>query len=256
MTRLLGIDMGTTTFKAVVYDETGETLAQASVRPPQETLSVRGVAVETWPTAGVWDSICSLTRDVTNQLGGGSIQALSLAELGLVGVPLDSAGRAHESFVTWIDPAVTREAVADFAIDDPTLFSITGNRCSSIYPPVWIRWLSENLPGYASGMARWLNVGDYVVYRLCGEMAIDYSMASQTLCLDQRRLALREDILAAFGLTSAIFPSPGTAGTPLGALSRSAAADTGLKEGTQVVLGARGGNLRRARHPGSLVLAH
>ena len=60
--------------------------------------------------------------------------------------------------------------------------------------------MAEHEPSYSRGMTRWLNVGDYVAYRLCGEMALDYSMASQTTMFDQRSLTLRADLLGSMGL--------------------------------------------------------
>jgi xylulokinase len=86
-------------------------------------------------------------------------------------------------------------------------------------------------------MARWLNVGDYLAYRLGGEMALDYSMASQTTVLDQRSLTLRPDLLHAFGLEQTIFPAPRPSGTVLGRVPSKVASETGLPEGLPVVLG-------------------
>ena len=192
MPRLLGIDLGTTSFKAVVFDEHGTALASSRVSPPDEQILVDGFRVSVWAPEKLWGTICELIRRAVDGLPDRKLDALAIAELGLVGYPVDSAGNALYAGVTWIDPAAQpSRAFNCCGLDNAALFSITGNHLSTIYPPAWITWMAEHEPSYARGMTRWLNVGDYIAYRLCGEMALDYSMGSQTTLFDQKELKLR-----------------------------------------------------------------
>jgi xylulokinase len=238
MTRLLGIDLGTTSFKAVVYDAHGTVLASSQIAPPDEQVTVNGFQVTVWRPETLWDAMCGLIREAVRQLPEATVDALAIAELGLVGYPLDSSGNPLYAGVTWIDPsAPPSSAFRDCGLEDAALFSVTGNHLSPIYPPAWITWMSEFEPSYARGMVRWLNVGDYVVYRLCGEMGLDYSMASQTTVFDQRSLNYCPDLLHAFALDDDIFPSPRPSGSLLGRVLPDAASATGLPVGVPVVLG-------------------
>jgi len=238
MPRLLGIDLGTTTFKAVVYDEHGNTLASSRVSTPDEQIVVDGYRVAVWRPEKLWATMCELIRRAVEALPDPAVDALAIAELGLVGYPVDGSGNALYAGVTWIEPAAPpSRAFSGCGIDNAALFGSTGNHLSPIYPPAWITWMMEHEPSYARGMARWLNVGDYVAYRLCGEMSLDYSMASQTTLFDQESLTLRPDLLRAMSLDEQIFPAPKQAGTPLGRVQTGAAAATGLRAGMPVVLG-------------------
>jgi len=238
MPRLLGIDLGTTSFKAVIYDEHGVALASSRVSPPDEQILVAGYRVTVWRPEKLWDGICELIRRAVDSLPDRELDAVAIAELGLVGYPVDSSGNALYAGVTWIDPAAEpSRAFSGCGIENATLFSITGNHLSPIYPPAWITWMAEHEPAYSRGMTRWLNVGDYIAYRLCGEMALDYSMASQTTLLDQRSLTFRPDLLGAMGLEQTLFPAPQQSGTPLGRVRADAAAAAGLSAGLPVVLG-------------------
>ncbi len=238
MTRLLGIDLGTTSFKAVVYDGHGNCLASSQIATPDEQTTVNGFRVTLWRAESLWDVMCSLIREAVRQLPDSRIDALAIAELGLVGYPMDSVGNPLYAGVTWIDPsAPPSSAFRGCGLEDAELFSVSGNHLSPIYPPAWITWMSESEPGYAGGMTRWLNVGDYVAYKLCGEMAIDYSMASQTTIFEQSSLSYRRDMLRAFKLAEDIFPSPRPSGTLLGRVLPEAAAATGLAADTPVILG-------------------
>ena len=167
MSTLLAVDIGTTTFKAYVYDEHGNALAHAVVGAPDETIEIAGVPVDVWQPDKLWECICSLIGQVVRGLPQRSIDALAVDHMGIVGAPIDQDGRALGPFVTWIDPTHTQPLVADFPIDNVTLFASTGNRCSAIYPPAWIGWMRQHSPGYADGMRWWVNPGDYVAFRLC-----------------------------------------------------------------------------------------
>ena len=238
MPRLLGIDLGTTSFKAVVFDEHGTALASSRVSPPDEQILVDGFRVSVWAPEKLWGTICELIRRAVDGLPDRKLDALAIAELGLVGYPVDSAGNALYAGVTWIDPAAQpSRAFNCCGLDNAALFSITGNHLSTIYPPAWITWMAEHEPSYARGMTRWLNVGDYIAYRLCGEMALDYSMGSQTTLFDQKELKLRPGLLRAMGLDETVFPAPRQSGTPLGSVQPDAAAAAGLEAGLPVVLG-------------------
>jgi xylulokinase len=238
MTRLLGIDLGTTSFKAVVYDVHGAVLASSQTAPPDEQVTVNGFRVTVWRPEKLWEAICVLIQEAVRQLPDARLDGLAIAELGLVGYPLDTSGSPLYAGVTWIEPsAPPSSAFRDCGLEDAALFGITGNHLSPIYPPAWITWMREFEPSYAREMSRWLNVGDYVAYRLCGEMALDFSIASQTTVLDQRNLRYRPDLLRAFGLPDNIFPSPRPSGSLLGRVLPEASSVSGLPVDLPVILG-------------------
>ena len=238
MTQLLGLDLGTTTFKAVVYDESGGAVASARASPPGEATTIDGLRVDFWRADALWAVFTQLIRDVVSKLENPRIDALTIVEIGLVGLPLDKDGHPLHDAVTWIEPHPSLSAMYErCGVSNEEAFAITGNQLSPIYPPAWISWLRERVPEYASGMKRWVYYGDYLAYRLTGELAVDLSMASQTITLDQRTLSYSPRMLGAFGMDASMLPSPRPAGTVLGHVRGDAAASTGLQTGTPVVLG-------------------
>ena len=235
MPALLGIDFGTTTFKAVIFDERGNRLASAAVEPPRQEVTIDGCVAEVWPAEALWECVCELLQQVTAGVSV-PLDGVAIVELGLIGIPMLSDGRAGYPAVAWMNPpdplvGMSRE------LDNDEIFASTGNRVNPIYPPCWISWLRHHDPTFPREMSSWLYSGDYIAYRLSGEMAVDYSMASQTTVFDQYTLAYRADLLDAYGLNPEIFPSPRPAGTQLGVVTDSAAATTGLAPGTPVMIG-------------------
>src|SRR5690349_15820225 len=78
---LLGIDFGTTTLKAVTFDESGNRLTAAAVEPPRDHVTIDGYPVEVWPAEALWNTACELLRRVTAELTS-PIDALAIVELG------------------------------------------------------------------------------------------------------------------------------------------------------------------------------
>ena len=80
MPRLLGIDLGTTSFKAVVFDEHGTALASSRVSPPDEQILVDGFRVSVWAPEKLWGTICELIRRAVDGLPDRKLDALAIAE--------------------------------------------------------------------------------------------------------------------------------------------------------------------------------
>jgi xylulokinase len=234
--QLLGIDLGTTTLKAVVYSEAGDVLGAAAVPPPSGTRMVAGTQLDLWPAEEFWSRICQVVREAVGQAGDPHVGALAIAELGLIGLPVDRAGTPLYPPVAWMNPADPLSGVSG-DIDERAMFASTGNRLNPIYPPIWISWLRRHDEEFPREFWKWLNVGEFLSHRMTGEAAIDFSMASQTLLLDQQSLGYRTDLLEAIGLPAGTFPEPRNAGEVLGLLRPQAAAELGLPAGMPVMVG-------------------
>ena len=84
---------------------------------------------------------------------------------------------------------------------------------------------------------RWLNIADWIAFRLSGEAATDYSLASRTLALDLTRRAWAADMLAEIGLTADLFAPLKPSGSALGPVRADVAAALGLPAGVIVGVG-------------------
>jgi len=235
--QLLGIDLGTTTFKAVVFSERGNVKAAASAAPPTRTTIVAGTPVDLWPAEELWSCICAIVREAVSQLEDPRLDGLAIVELGLIGLPVGPSGEALYPLVSWMNPPDPFSAINRDVIDEISMFASTGNRLNPIYPPVWISWLRAHDDAYPASPWKWLNIGEYLAFRMTGEVAIDFSMASQTLLLDQRSLEYRADLLAAMGLPADLFPSARNAGELLGRVRPEVANELGIGAGTPVFVG-------------------
>lgn len=98
-------------------------------------------------------------------------------------------------------------------------------------------WVKNNLPEVYEKTAAMGMFNDWLIYRLTGKLAVEPSNGSTTGIMDLTSRSWLPEIAEKCGLRSDIFPPVVECGTKFAAVSAKGAADTGLKEGTPVVVG-------------------
>ena len=233
MSLLLGLDIGTTSIKAGLYDAgLGRVVCLASRPTPVEQ------PIPSWsehdPEA-LWQTVVSCIREVATTQPVAGLAVSSFAEAGL---PLDSAGHPLYPIIAWYDRRTEPQAAWwETRLPLEEMHAITGQRASPSFGANKWLWIRENVPDVVAQMAKWLSVPDYVLWRLTGEQTTDYTMASRTLLFDQRRLDWSDEMLGLAGLDVCQLPQVLPSGTPAGTVTRQAAAETGLPVDTVCVLG-------------------
>lgn len=233
---LVGVDVGTTSVKAIAFDRCGQIVAQ--VATPTPTHHPRPGWAYHEP-AELWQTVVSLLRDLTSRLEAPhAIQGLAVASVAEAGVPLDATGAPTYPIIAWYDTRTTEQAQwLDQTIGRRRLFDVSRLSLQPIFSLCKVLWLRQHAPDAFARTVRWLNVADYIAYRLCGVQATDFSLASRTLALDVRNLRWSDELLAAIGLPRDLFAPLCVSGTALGRLLPEAAAATGLPNHVTVAAG-------------------
>jgi sugar (pentulose or hexulose) kinase len=214
-TLFVGLDVGTTTSKAVVFTEDGNPVASGRATTPW---MVTPLGAELDATA-LLEAAKSAVAEALADCPPGPIGGLGVASLAESGVLLDRHGQPAAPVIAWHD---TRD-VAELeslrnAIGAQTFSSITGLPLRQQWSLTKHRWLIDNVPSAGSAVRR-LNVAEWIVRGLGGEEATEQSLASRTGWL---RLAERDwwtDTLAWSGASHSLMPPLVTAGSPLGRVS-------------------------------------
>jgi xylulokinase len=239
MEYLLGIDVGSTSMKALVYDLDGNVVSQAS-RPTRSLAN--DAAHPNWQVfmpEEIWQGISAAIKEAVSRLGSADhIRAAAVTGLGADAVPLDEKGEPVYPFINWLCTRTTTQY--DWWLKQVGLektFQVTGWQ-----PFVWstvlrFMWLQENEPQIASRVCQWLIVEDYVNYRLTGKYSTDYTDASPTLLFDQRKLTWSDELMREAGLPRHLLPTPQPSGSYIGEVTARAALDTGLHAGTPIYQG-------------------
>jgi len=238
MSYLLGIDIGSTNLKAVLFDTDGRLVAKRET--PTECVRPDPAHPDwaVWLPEQIWGGAAECVRGALAAAGGGEVLGVSVTGMGMDGVPVDRNGKWLYPFISWHCPRTSPQQawwLANIGADEQ--FARGGNQVWMFNTALRLLWMREHEPDILARTHKWLLIEDFVNFMLCGELATDYSMASTTLLFDQRTRRWNDDFIARAGLDRALLCDPRPAGTPLGRVHAAAAAATGLKPGTPVVLG-------------------
>ncbi len=238
MTLLVGVDVGTTNVKAVVYEPTGQAVASGSV--PTLTHYPRSGSAH-YVASELWEQVVAALRGALGQLAPGrhaEIGSIAVTSMGESGVPLDTHGEPMFDVIAWFDTRSERQAdaLAD-RFGRESLFAASGLSLQPIWSLCKLLWLRDLEPHAFTRTVRWLNVADYIAYRLSGVHATDYSLASRTHALLIRERRWNEALLLELGLRVDLFAPLVESGTRLGPITPEAAQETGLPTSTVVAAG-------------------
>lgn len=224
---LVGLDVGTTNVKAVVCDLTGRTVALASV--PQEALHPRP-GWSAFDPERLWELACEVLRRVVRQVDRpDQIVGVGVASFGEAGVLMDDRGRAVDDVIAWYDDRSLPQAERFAAVTDPDeMFRRTGAHIQSIMSLCKLMWIRDEQPEVWARGRKWLNIADYVNYRLCGTMAQSPSLGARTSGFDLTTMDWACDLLAAAGIPRSVLADPAPGGSALGTVHAEASAVTGL----------------------------
>jgi sugar (pentulose or hexulose) kinase len=214
---LLGLDVGTTSAKAVVIDLRGRELAWSRVATRWAT-TPDGVEHDPLSLVEVARQAC---RAAAGQLEAAHVVGIGITSFAESGVLLDRRGRPLASLIAWHDERDRADLDALARELGPDQF---GRHTGLPMWPQWSltkhRWLLRHRPETRDA-ARRLNVAEWIARSLGGEEVAEQSLASRTGWLDLGSRQWWTDALDWSGARSSLFPPLVVSGTALGQVSRS-----------------------------------
>ncbi len=238
MKYLLGIDLGTSGTKTVLYSQEYEPVCSSSAEygmsQPQNGWAEQNP--EDW-----WNAAVATIQGVLSESG---ISADDIAAIGISGqmhglVMLDGDGNTLRPSIIWCDQRTGAEcAEMTEKVGAGRLIEITANPALTGFTASKILWVKKHQPDIYSKCRHILLPKDYLRYRLTGEFATEVSDASgmQLLDVPNRRwsLELLEKLDIDPALLAKVYESPEITGY----ICAHAARLTGLSKKTAVVGGA------------------
>ncbi len=234
---ILSHDLGTTGDKATLVDAGGQVVAAVTATYGTD-FGPRGKAEQ---DAGAWwDAVCSATRRLLDQVPGAveRIAGVSFSGQMMGAVLLDAAGDPVRPAIIWADTRST--AQTDRLLERVGMeagYRITGHRLNPTYSLTKVMWVRDTEPEAFSRVRHVVLAKDFVVHRLTGALVTDPSDASSTNAYDQSAGTWSGELVDAAGLDPALLPEIVPSTTVVGGVTAAAAARTGLRVGTPVVLG-------------------
>lgn len=249
----LGIDVGTQSVKAILYDAELRRVVDVRSAPLQLISAADGTRAQ---LAQWWISAIGLCLAEFDKEDKARIVALGVSGQQHGFVPLGADGEVLAPVKLWCDTSTVQECeqITELFGGQARCISEVGNAILPGYTAAKIRWLKNNLPDAYSRLATVLLPHDYINFYLTGECAMECGDASGTGMLDIRRRAWHSGMLAAVDPDrdlAKVVPSLVAADAPMGQLQAKAASMLGLPVGIPVASGG-GDNMMAAIGTGNV----
>lgn len=234
----LAIDVGTGSVRAALVDTRGAILTIAQ-REHDQIVPAFGWAEQRpldW-----WAGVVETTRTALAAIEGARERIAAICACGQMHgtVLVDAAGRpTRDAAPLWNDKR-TAGIVADFERENApeTYLSETGNPPTPAWPGFKLAWLRDNDPKAYAAADAVLMPKDFINLRLTGEIAMDSGDASCSFLMSPTTRQWSKPMLDRLGIEAGKLPPIRDPLEILGAVTAEAAAETGLAEGTPVLVG-------------------
>jgi len=253
---LMGLDVGSTGCKAVVFDVEGKQLARAYREYP-----------EVYPQAGwieldperVWQSVKEVIAEAAWAARSAcgkdrhtecAVHALSISAMGETFTPIGKDGRfLYNSIVSPDSRAVPQAHALEQALGAERIFAITGMPAHPSFTLPKIMWMAQEHPEVHAQVWKYLLWPDLIYFKLGLPPRLDYSLAGRTMAFDVVKKQWSEEMLGLVGQATSLsldrqvacptdlFAEPIRSGEIVGDLSGQCALELGLPDGCLVVAG-------------------
>jgi len=237
MKYLIGIDLGTSGTKTVLFDENGIAICSATEEYP--LYQPKNGWAEQDPLD--WWNACIIT--LKKVLEESKINPGDISGIGFSGqmhglVMLDEKCEVIRNSIIWCDGRTVDEcAEITERVGASRLVEITANHALTSFTAGNILWVRNNEPENYKRCRHILLPKDYLRYKLTGTLGAEPSDASGMNLLDITKRVWSKEVLSKLEIAPEMLPDVHESSDIAGYITSEAAALTNLKEGTPVVFG-------------------
>lgn len=238
---VIGLDLGTTSTKAVAFTVAGEQVATASHGYPLETPHP-GHAIQ--DPERILAAAYAAVAEVVGLVGAERVRGLSFSSAMHSLLGLDPLYRPMTAVLTWGDTRAGLQAERlRAAAGGLAIHRRTGTPIHPMSPLTKLMWFREQEPKLHETVAFWVGIKDYVLLHMCGALVVDHSLASGSGLMNIHTLQWDDEALGIAGVTPEQLPELVRTRDILRGLTPEAVEAMGLPEDTPVVVGAGDGPL-------------
>lgn len=235
---LIGCDIGTSATKAVLINDEGVVLsshyAEHNVYVPRDGY-VEHDAQEYWKV---------FTQNMRAVIRNAGVDPRDVAGVGVSScapccVLVDKNGNPLSRVQIWMDRRGDAECdIVRRAYSQEELFDVCANPLDAHNGTIKLLWVKNHQPEIYKETYKMLSPANYINFRLTGKCVTDYSNASLiSVVFDIRKCEWRTDMIEKIGLDPDKFSEVAPCNAVIGTVTRKAALECGLAEGTPVVAG-------------------
>jgi xylulokinase len=233
---VIGLDIGTTGCKAIVFNNEWNILAESkreySILTPQANWAEQDAEL-------VWNLAMECLVESLNQFRSDPPEAIALSVQGEAVIPVAKQGRPLRNAILGMDTRTTEENkwLAD-TFGAKELFNKTGMPIHTMNTLTKLLWLKKHEPNICDSADKFLLYEDYFLRRLCGKASISHCLASRTQMYDLQNGCWASDILdkCEIEIERLSELSPNVGGI-IGSLDKAVASDLGISSRVSLVSG-------------------
>jgi xylulokinase len=235
---ILGIDIGTTALKTVVFDSNGQQLGSAIVEYKLITPDI--VTVEC-PCNVYMDSIDATLRIIREQ-GLADTKKVDVVGFSVQGETLcilDGEGKPLRNAIVWMDNRASVQAgKLRKKFGNDLCYKVTGQiSFESCWPAAKVLWVKENEPDIFYKAKHILLLEDYIIYQLTGQYVAEGSLLTSTLYWDIRTKKYWKEVLDFMEVPEALLPKIMEPGQLVGKILPEIAERLGVSHDAQICMG-------------------
>jgi glycerol kinase len=208
---VLALDQGTSSSRAILFDHSGTAFATSQTEFPQIYPQPGWVEHD---ANSIWESQLATAQEAVRAAGAGpqNISAIGITNQRETTVIWDREGNPISNAIVWQDRRTARicEALRTRGLG-PLFRERTGLLLDPYFSGTKVKWLLDNVPG-ARGRAErgelmFGTIDSWLLYRLCGVHATDYTNASRTLLYNVFERRWDDELLAAMEVPASLLPT-------------------------------------------------
>ena len=243
MKYMIGVDIGTTSTKSVLYDENGQFIMKHNIGYPLHTPNV-DVSEEN--PDELFDAVLMTVKYVVREanIKKEDIKLISFSAQMHSLIALDTQHHRLTESITWADNRASKYAeLINKEHQGSDIYQRTGTPIHPMSPLSKIFWMKHEQSDIYKQTAMFADIKTYIFYQLFEKYVIDYSMASATGMFNLEKLDWDKEALELLGITEAQLPQLVPTTHILKGMKKRYATLMGIDENTPIIVGASDGVL-------------
>lgn len=195
---MLGIDIGTTSTKAVLFDRKGEVLQKENIGYPLHTPDIS--TAEQNPEE-IFQAVLKAISNIMENRDPESISFLSFSSAMHSLIAVDEDDLPLTPCITWADnrsEAWSRKIKAE--LNGHEIYKRTGTPIHPMSPLSKITWITNDRHDIAEKTKKYIGIKEYIFHKFFGEYVIDHSVASATGLMNLKSLDWDPEALSVAGI--------------------------------------------------------
>ncbi|MES9737278.1 gluconokinase [Peribacillus frigoritolerans] len=196
---MLGIDIGTTSTKAVLFTKKGDVIQQENIGYPLYTPDM--TTAEQDPEE-IFQAVLKAFSNITKQHPDKKPSFISFSSAMHSVIAMDENDQPLTACITWADNRSEAWAhkIKD-ELDGHEVYKRTGTPIHPMSPLSKITWIVNDHPEIATNVKKYIGIKEYIFKKFFGQYVVDYSLASSMGMLNLKNLDWDEEALRIAGVT-------------------------------------------------------